>query len=65
MEKPKAKYDWNVIADYSENVQCSYNLVSRDMDKIALEYLSELIDRVYKEAYLDGLRDALFYTDML
>ena len=65
MRKPQEKNEWNIKSSYSERVQRSYELVSEEMDVIKLEYLDEMVDRVYKEAYLDGFRDALFFADLL
>ena len=60
MEKPQIKYE-QINPDYSQRVSQSYDLASRDMDRITTEYLDELIDRVYMEAYLDGFQYALFF----
>ena len=63
VDKPQHKKDYYFRERYPEIVEQHYEWLTEDMGSADTEYLDQLIDAVYKTAYLDGFQDALFFTD--
>ena len=63
MLKPQMKSDFCIKNDYPEAARVNYERVTENIDNITKDYLNEMIDEIYKDAYLDGFRDALFYAE--
>lgn len=62
MIKPQEKYEELFAKDeYPERLQQEYERMKDRLKEMEGEDLDDLIDGVYKEAYLDGFKDALFY----
>jgi len=66
MIKPQEKYD-DVYGkfDYPDKVKDYYNMLIEKLPNHQCEYVDFLAEGVYKAAYLDGFKDALFFADLL
>ena len=61
MNKPQEKV---TKKEYPEKVVQHYRQLYEKLNSIEAEDMCILVDMVYKEAYLDGFSDALFYKDI-
>lgn len=65
MIKPQEKHeDIFIKADYPEKAKYYYNLLAEKLSNHQCEYIDFLTEAVYKAAYLDGFKDALFFADL-
>jgi len=65
MIKPQEKHeDVFVKLDYPDKVRDYYNMLTEKLPNHQREYVDFLTEGVYKAAYLDGFKDALFFADI-
>jgi len=50
--------------DYPDKVRDYYNMLTEKLPNHQREYVDFLTEGVYKAAYLDGFKDALFFADI-
>jgi len=63
MRKPQERDDFYIKNDYPEAVRTNYELITENIDQLTREYLDQMIDGIYKDAYMDGFKDAMFYME--
>ncbi len=62
LHKPQERYDEIAIrAKYNEIVKFYYGKLKNKFTEIGFEDVEHLMDEVYKDAYIDGFKDALFF----
>ena len=65
LQKPQLKNEEEFMkSEYPEKTQQLYHLVCDKLGEIQAEDLDILIEKVYKCAYLDGFKDAMYYNDI-
>lgn len=63
MYKPQERHEEiSIKAEYSESVKFYYGRLKPKFTEIEFEDVEHLMDEVYKDAYIDGFKDALFFT---
>ena len=64
MIKPQEKYEGIFIkSQYPEKAFYYYNGLKENLTEIQVEDMNALIEEIYKAAYVDGFKDALFFTN--
>lgn len=62
MIKPQEKYEAVFIKrDYPEKVMYYYEVIKEQLPEFKYEEINALAEEVYKEAYMDGFKDAMFF----
>lgn len=65
LRKPQEKDDEHFCAAaYPEIVQKEYGRLSEKLKATDADDVSVLVDMVYKVAYVDGFRDALYFKEL-
>ena len=65
LRKPQEKDDEHFcVAAYPEIVQNEYGRLSENLKATDADDVSVLVDMVYKVAYVDGFRDALYFKEL-
>ena len=65
MLKPQEKHeDVFMKMEYPEKVRYYSNILKELIPEIQYENIEGLAEAVYKAAYLDGFKDALFFADI-
>lgn len=66
MIKPQEKHDDVFIKrEYPERVIYYYEAIKEHLPELQHEDLEALAEEVYKEAYTDGFKDALFFCNRM
>ena len=64
MLKPQEKYEGIFIkAKYPDKAFYYYDGLKENLSDLQVEDLDALIEEIYKAAYMDGFKDALFFTN--
>lgn len=64
MLKPQEKYSKVFAKDrYPDIVHYYYDMIVERMSEIQREDVQLLVDEVYKDAYVDGFKDALYFSN--
>ena len=65
LRKPQEKDDEHFCTTaYPEIVQKEYGRLSENLKATDADDVSVLVDMVYKVAYVDGFRDALYFKEL-
>ena len=65
LRKPQEKDDEHFCTNaYPEIVQNEYGRLSEKLNAADADDVSFLVDMVYKIAYVDGFRDALYFREL-
>ncbi len=63
--KPQLKDDEFFCKEvYADKLQNHFSLLCEKLDSPAVEDVEMLADMVYKAAYVDGFRDALYFKEL-
>lgn len=63
--KPQVKDDEFFCKEvYADKLQNHFSLLCEKLDSPAVEDVEMLADMVYKAAYVDGFRDALYFKEL-
>ena len=63
--KPQEKDDEHFCTTaYPETIQKEYGRLSENLKETDADDVSVLVDMVYKVAYVDGFRDALYFKEL-
>ena len=63
--KPQVKDDEFFCKEvYADKLQNHFSLLCEKLDSPAVEDVEMLADMVYKAAYIDGFRDALYFKEL-
>lgn len=49
---------------YPQEIQHIYEILADDLTEVHMEYLDDLIDNIYKVAYMDGVKDMVYFHDL-
>lgn len=64
LEKPQERVEEiGIKAPYSDTVMYYYELIKKSLPELEHENIQNMADAVYKAAYIDGFKDALFFTE--
>ena len=62
LHKPQEKCEEiSIKAEYNETAKLYYRKLENKFAEIEFEDIEHLMDEVYKDAYIDGFKDALFF----
>lgn len=65
IRKPQMKNEEVLIkSEYPEKIQQTHQWVCENLNETQISDMNNLIDRIYKTAYLDGFKDALYYQEI-
>ena len=65
LQKPQMKNEEEFMKqEYPEKTQQLYHLVCDKLGEMQDEDLDILIEQIYKAAYLDGFKDAVYFNDI-
>ena len=65
LQKPQMKNEEEFMKqEYPEKTQQIYHLVCDKLGEMQDEDLDILIEQIYKAAYLDGFKDAVYFNDI-
>ena len=65
LQKPQMKNEEEFMKqEYPEKTQQLYQIMCDKLGEIQTEDLDILIEQVYKAAYLDGFKDAMYFNDI-
>lgn len=64
MEKPQLQFEYHFQEQFPEEVERYYDWVTDGMKDVHREYLDQMMEDVYKVAFVDGFMAAMFYRDI-
>ena len=65
LQKPQMKNEEEFMKqEYPEKTQQLYQIMCDKLGEMHAEDLDILIEQVYKSAYLDGFKDAVYFNDI-
>ena len=65
LQKPQMKNEEEFMKqEYPEKTQQLYRIICDKLGEMQAEDLDMLIEQVYKAAYLDGFKDAVYFNDI-